>query len=153
MVRKELIRRMTEVMRENDIRKPISFPKHVFHISDDEGNRRDFTVKKVDKSVIYTADDVEAVLDTLQYVIQEALKAGEEISIRGFGTLGLKYRKPRTVINVLDDQPVEIDGHFVPRFLCGNDLKRCAQIYEQTLDDRKINEPLPIFREDEEDGE
>ena len=81
MVRKELIRRMTEVMRENDIRKPISFPKHVFHISDDEGNRRDFTVKKVDKSVIYTADDVEAVLDTLQYVIQEALKAGEEKTV------------------------------------------------------------------------
>ena len=69
-------------MRENDIRKPISIPKQVFHISDDEGNHKDFTVKKIDKTVLYTADDIEAILDTLQFVIQEAVKAGEEISIR-----------------------------------------------------------------------
>ena len=152
MVRKELIRRMAEVMRENDIRKPISIPKQVFHISDDDGNHKDFTVKKIDKTVLYTADDIEAILDTLQFVIQEAVKTGEEISIRGFGTLGLRYRKPRIQRNVMDGQPVEVEGRYVPHFLCGNDLKRCAQVYEQSLIDRKINEPLPIFHEIE-DGE
>lgn len=152
MVRKDVIRRIAEIMREKDIRKPVSVPKHVFHISDDEGSYKNFTVKQLNKSVIYTADDVEAILDTLQYVIQEALKEGEEISIRGFGTFGLKYREPRTVKNVMDGQPVNIDGHYVPYFLCGNDLKRSAQIYEQTLNDLRINEPLPVFTEDG-DGE
>lgn len=152
MVRKELIRRMAEVMRENEVRKPISIPKQVFHISDDEGNHKDFTVKKIDKTVLYTADDVEAVLDALEYVIHEAIRAGEEISIRGFGTLGLRYRKPRIQRNVMDGQPVEVEGRFVPHFICGNDLKRCAQVYEQSISDRMINEPLPIFRDDG-DGE
>ena len=147
MVRKELIRQIAAVMRDNDIRKPISIPKQVFHITDDEGNKKDFTVKKIDKSVLYTADDIEAVLDACQYVIQEALKAGDVISIRGFGTLGLRYRKPRMAKNVLDGESVLQAGHYVPRFLSGNDLKRCAQVYEQSIADQKLCEPLPVFPE------
>lgn len=149
MVRKELVRRITEVMRENDIRKPISIPKQVLHISDDEGNKKDFTVKKADKRYLYTAADVIAVLDACQYVIQEALKAGEEISIHGFGTLALNYRQPRTLRNVLDGEPITMAGHYVPKFAVGNDLKRCAQIYEQSLKDRLPNDVEPVFDEDE----
>ena len=104
MVRKELIRRTADVLRENNIRKPISIPKQVFHISDDEGNHKDFTVKKVDKSVAFTVEDIEAVLDACQYVIQDAVKSGEDITLRGFGTLGKRYRKARVVKDVLDGQ-------------------------------------------------
>lgn len=134
-------------MRENNIRKPISIPKQVFHISDDEGNHRDFTVKKTDKSVMYTVDDVEAMLDAMQYVIQEAVKAGEDITVRGFGTLGKRYRKARTVKNVLDGQAVELRGHYVPWFIPGNDLKRCLQIYEQAISDQELDRELPIFHQ------
>lgn len=148
MKRIDLIRRTAEVMRENNIRKPVSIPKQVFHISDNEGNHRDFTVKKTDKSVMYTVDDVEAVLDAMQYVIQEAVKVGEDIVVRGFGTLGKRYRKARTVRNVLDGQAVELRGHYVPWFIPGNDLKRCMQIYEQTLSDQELDRELPIFHQD-----
>lgn len=151
MVRKELISRISAVLRENNIRKPVSFPKHVFHISDDEGNQKDFVAKKTDKMVLYTTDDVAAILDACQYVIQETLKQGEEISIHGFGRLGLKYQKEKTVHNIRDSQLVTIDGHYSPRFLCGNDLKRCAQIYEQSLKDLEINKPLPVFSEEEDE--
>ena len=58
MNRNEFVRRVTSVMRENDIRKPVSSPKQVFHISDDEGNSKDFVVRKTDKKVIFTIDDV-----------------------------------------------------------------------------------------------
>lgn len=150
MVRKELISQTASVLRENNVRKPVSIPKRVFHISDDEGNSKDFVVKKKDKNVIYTADDVEAVLSACQYVIQEALKRGEEISIHGFGKLGLKYHKGQTVVNVLDGQKVVTEGHYNPRFLAGNDLKRCAQVYEQSLKDQNLNTPLPVFSEEDE---
>lgn len=60
MNRKELVRRIANVMRENNIRKPVSSQKQVFHISDDEGNTKDFVVKKTDKGVLFTYDDVEA---------------------------------------------------------------------------------------------
>lgn len=145
MVRKDLIRRTTEVLRANNIRKSISVPEHVFRISDDEGNHKDFSVKKIEKGVLYTVDDVAAIMDACQYVIQEAVKSGEDITVRGFGTLGKRYRKARTVKNVLDGKEVNLKGHYVPCFSPGNDLKRCMQIYEQSLADKEINKPLPIF--------
>lgn len=149
MVRKELVRRITEVMREHNIRKPISVPKQVLHVSDDEGNKKDFVVKQVDKSVLYTKDDVKAVLDACRYVILEALKTGEEITINGFGSLSLNYRKPSVVTSVVDGTKVNIGGHYSPKFTAGNDLKRCAHVYEQALKDREGNTFKPV--PDEED--
>lgn len=148
MVRKDLARRTAEFMRENNMRKPIQIPKQVFHISDDEGNHKDFTVKKTDKSVLFTVGDVEAILTACQYVLLEAMKAGEEVTIKGFGTLSKRYRKPRVVRNVLDGAKIEMDGHYVPWFEPGNDLRRCLQIYEQSLKDQEMNAPLPIFHQD-----
>ena len=151
MVRKELISRTVAALKEKNVRKAISIPKQVFHISDDEGNSRDFKIKKTDKKVLFTADDVDVILETCQDVIQDAIRHGEEVSIHGFGKLGLKYRKEHVVRNVLDNGIVKIDGHFVPRFLVGNDLRRCAQIYEQSLKDQEINSPTPVFDEEEEE--
>ena len=78
MNRKELVRRIANVMRENDIRKPVSSQKQVFHISDDEGNSKDFVVKKTDKGVLFTYDDVEAVMDTCLAVIGDSLYQSED---------------------------------------------------------------------------
>lgn len=136
-------------MRENDIRKAISIPKQVFHISDDEGNTKDFVIKKTDKRVLYTKDDIEAILEACQYVIKEALKAGEKITVRGFGSLELTYRKPLTVTNVLDGSKIEMDWRYVPKFICGNDLRRAAQVYEQAVKDRLANTPSQSFEPEE----
>ena len=146
MIRKDIIREATSVLKENNIRKPVSIPKQVFHISDDDGNTKDFAVKKIDKNVAYTADDVEVIFDACMHVIREALKHGDEIRVRGFGTLCLNYRKPRTVKNVLDGAKIDLDGFYAPKFIAGDDLKRCAQIYEQSLQDKiknHIPEPEP----------
>ncbi len=152
MKRSQLIQRIAEVLRENDIRKPVSIPKQVFTITDGEGSSKQFSVKKRDRNVLYTADDVTAVMDALQYVIYEALKAGEEIAAKGFGVLRLIWREPRSVKNVLDGEEVDIAGRFVPRFFAGNDLKRCAQVYAQAVADKKANElPPPEPDEEEED--
>jgi len=152
MNRKELIRRTASLMREKDIRKPVSMPKQVFHISDDEGNTRDFTLRKIDKSVIFTADDVEAIIDSCIEVIMDALRHGEEISIRGFGTLGLKYRKKRSLIHVGTGEQIEMESHYSPKFTSGNDLRTCAKVYEMYL---KENQILPAKRSPahSEDGE
>jgi DNA-binding protein HU-beta len=142
-----MISRTAAVLREHNKRKPVSIPRQVFHISDDEGNSRDFSVKKTDKNVAYNMDDVEAVVDALIEVIQEALKNGEPISVHGFGKLSLVWRKEHTVKNVLDGQPVAIEGFYTPKFYVGNDLKRCAQIYGQKVKDEQLNAPLPVFSE------
>lgn len=151
MNRKELIRRVASVMRENNVRKPVSSPKQVFHISDDDGNTKDFVIRKTDKSVLFTADDVEAIVDACLFVIEDAMKRGESVSIRGFGTLGLKYRKPRATKKLGTDEWVDIDARYIPKFTFGNDLRMCAKVYELSLQDNVLSEPLPVF--DESDDE
>lgn len=143
MNRKEFVRRVTSVMRENDIRKPISMPKQVFHISDDEGNQKDFVLQKKDKTAIFTVDDVDAVINTCLYVIGEALKKGDHVSVRGFGEIGLKYRKPRTLRHVETGEEVRAEGRYVPKFTFGNDLRMCAKVYELSLADKEMEEEEP----------
>lgn len=151
MNRKELIRNVAAAMRENNIRKLISSPKQVFHISDDDGNQKDFIVKKSDKGVLYTVDDVEAVLDTCLAVIEEAMRRGEAVSVRGFGTLGLKYRKPRATKVPGTEEWVDIESRYIPKFTFGNDLRMCAKVYELSLADKQLDVALPVF--DEEGGD
>ena len=150
MVKRELISRVAAVLRENDVRKSVPMPKHVFHISDDEGTSKDFVIKETNKNVLYTVEDITAIVDACLYVIQEALKQGEGVSLYGFGRLILKYMKPKRVKNVLDSGLVDIDGHYLPKFVVGNDLRRCAQVYEQSLKDKELNTPLPIFSDEDE---
>lgn len=152
MNRRELIRRIAFAMRENNIRKPVSSPKQVFHISDDNGNHKDFIVKQTDKTVIFTENDIEAVVDTLLEVIKDTLRRGDEISIRGFGTLGLKYRKSRATKKPGTDEWVDVEARYVPKFSFGNDLRMCAKVYELSLNDQLYHAPLPIFDEDEDGG-
>lgn len=147
----DFIKCVSDVLRTNDIKKPVSIPKQVFHISDDEGNSKDFTVKKTDKSVQYTKVDVTAIVDACLYVIQESLKRGEPINFRGFGTLGLNYRKPRATKCVGTEEDVVIEGRYVPKFSFGNDLRMCAKIYELSLKD-KLCEPEPVYDETDEGG-
>jgi hypothetical protein len=51
MNRKELVRRAANVMRDNNIKKPVYSQKQVIHISDDDGNTKDFVIKKNDTGV------------------------------------------------------------------------------------------------------
>lgn len=151
MNKKDFIRCVSDLLRTNDIKKPVSIPKQVFHISDNEGNSKDFTIKKTDKSVLYTRDDVASIVDACLYVIQDSLKRGEPISFHGFGTLGLNYRKPRATKCVGTEENVVIEGRYVPKFSFGKDLRMCAKIYELSLSD-KLPEPEPTYDETDEGG-
>lgn len=153
MNKKELIRRVADVMREKDIRKSVSYPKKVFHISDDEGNTKDFIVKRTNKNVLFNSDDIGAVIDTCLGVICEAIKNGESVSVHGFGTLGLKYREARATKRPGTEDWVEVSARYVPKFVFGNDLRMCAKIYELSLNDKDSLIPPPIPDESDDDCE
>lgn len=146
MNRRDLARTAADVLRKSNTRKTVSIPKQVLHISDDSGIQKDFTVRRADKEVLYTIDDVNAILEALICVIKDSLKTGDTVSIHGFGTFGLKYRKPRKTKSIDTDDTITIDGRFVPKFSFGNDLKMCAKIYEMSFEDR-MNGPEPIYEE------
>lgn len=139
--RKGLVRGVAAFLRDNNIRKPVAIPKKTLHISDDDGNVKDIVIKGMDKQAPFTVDDVETIIDTCLYVIQESLKKGEPVTIQGFGSLGLKYRKARSTKKIGTTERQEIPGRYVPKFSFGNDLRVCAKLYELSLNDVRDEEP------------
>lgn len=146
MNKKDLISKITDVLRNNNIRKPVSTPKQVFHISDDEGNHKDFVVKQTDKSVLFNANDISAILDVCLAVIEDSMKHGEEIRIHGFGTLGLHQRAARTTKHPETGETVEVRARYVPKFSFGNNLRMAARLYELSLDDKHRELPS-VYKE------
>ena len=136
MNKKELINKITDVLSENDFRKPISAQKKVLHISDDFGNCSDFVIKKSETGLLLTTRDITAVLDAAIAVIEDSIKHGEEINIHGFGSLGLKFRAARQTKHPDTGNVVNIEAHYIPKFDFGNRLKVAAKVYEMSLDDR-----------------
>lgn len=144
--RKELISRISAIMREQGLRKHVPIPKHEFYLSDNEGITKTITIKEQKRDVLYTAEDVEAVIDTALKVVESILKNGEELSIAGYGVLGLKYRKARSTKNVENGEPIDIRAQYVPSFKFGARLKKCANIYLSMLEEKNMNVPLPTFK-------
>lgn len=133
MNKKELVSRVTETLRENNRRKPVSVKKHTFRITDDEGNSADFNIKQRNKDVLYTTEDTANIIDACLAVIVEAIKNGEEINIHGFGSLGLHYRAARKTKEPNSGEWCDVDARYVPKFSFGNDLRIAAKLYELSL--------------------
>lgn len=140
--------RVAAKLREHDKRKSVKFPQHVFHISDDSGNSKDFKVSASNKNVIYTFDDVKKIIDACTEVICEAIAEGEEVRVRGFGGVGLKYREPRSTKSILTGEYVAVPGQYVPRFYYGKDLKLSAKLYELSLNDTRPAQ-APLYDDDD----
>ena len=136
MKKKELISCISASLRDSDYRKSVRVPRHTFHISDDDGNTKDFVVQQSDKKVALTVEDVEKVVNTCFELIGESLKRGEPVTIVGFGTFGLKYRSPRRVPLFSGDGFMEVEAHYVPVFKFGDKLRACGRLYEESLKDK-----------------
>lgn len=145
MKRKELIRCVVDSLKESNIKKSVHVPKHTLHISDNEGNSKDFTVKSVDKEIAFTSDDVGAIIDAAMKVIVDALIRGDNVSVYGFGSIGLQYRKQRATKKIGTNEDIVIAGRYVPKFVSGNDLKMAARLYEMSTTDR-LPEEIPEHR-------
>ena len=97
MTKSELARETAAFLRKRGLRKKVTLPKYTLHISDDEGNSKDFVIKHDEKEIPFSIADVERVLDGYIAVIEDSIRRGEPVTIRGFGTFGLKYRPKRTI--------------------------------------------------------
>lgn len=130
MNKKEFISRVADAVRENGARKPVRVSRHVFNITDDSGNSAKFVIKEKNKEVMYTTEDAGIIIDACLAVIEDALKHGEEISIKGFGSLGLHYRAARRTKQPGTEEWFDVDARYVPKFWYGNDLRMAARVFE-----------------------
>lgn len=137
MKKKDLVSKTVEVLRENNIRKPTAAQKTILHISDDYGNKSDFMIKKSESGLLFTVNDVTAIIDACLAVIEDSIKHGEDISIYGFGTLSVQRRAARQAKHPGTGETVNIEARYVPKFNFGNNLRMAAKVYELSLHDRE----------------
>lgn len=142
MNRVDLISNVSEYLYANNKRKTVSVPRQVFTISTDSGQSHQFSVKPSNREVRYTKEDIDTFLEALIYVVEEALKDGDEVALHGFGTLGLRYRKPRWVYHPETGEKIDIDGTYLPKFRAGVDLRRCASVYGGRKNDKELEEKV-----------
>ena len=70
-----------------------------------------------------TRRDGEVIVDTLFEAVIGALKSGDKIEIRGFGSFSLHFRPPRQGRNPKTGEAVALAGKHVPHFKPGKDLR------------------------------
>ena len=70
-----------------------------------------------------TKKDVEAVVNAITDVIEEALTRGEKVSLVGFGTFEVGDRAARTGRNPQTKEEIKIPATRVPAFRAGKALK------------------------------
>jgi DNA-binding protein HU-beta len=63
---------------------------------------------------------------SFEEVVTEALKAGEEVQITGFGKFSVRERKAREGRNPQTGQKMKIAAQKVPAFSAGNALKEAV---------------------------
>lgn len=149
MKKRDLINEIVRILKENDLGKHVYAYKNILHISDDEGNKTDFTVKRKERDLVYTGDDVEKIIDAMFAAIIDSLKRGEEIDIRGIGVLKLVMRGARDAVHPGTNEIMHVPAHYVPKFNYGLKLKTAARVYEESLGD--AFEPTAGLIEDMED--
>ena len=73
-----------------------------------------------------TKKDSEAALDAFVAVVEKAMKAGEKITLVGFGTFEVKPRAARQGVNPRTKEAISIPATKVVKFKAGKELKECA---------------------------
>lgn len=147
MNKRDLAIRTADLLRENNIRKPVKIKKHTFTVTDSDGNAADFVVKRGDKEVLYTVDDALNIIDACLEAIKDALRHGDEIAIKGFGILRLYKRAARLVKHPDTGELCEAPARYLPKFQFGNELRMAARVYELALSDAEAAQRLHELEE------
>ena len=133
-----LARNVCAMLKENDVRKTMNTTRHVLHISDNDGNQTDFVLKRQDSAVPFQIDDIHVILKYCVRAIENALQNGENINVRGFGKLEVKYREARRTKDIETGEWIDVAGRYVPKFTYGTDLRTVARLYEISLTEGDI---------------
>lgn len=102
--------------------------------------RSELTLLLAERFPQYSHADLAAAVSTILEAICGQLVRGDRIEIRGFGSLALNYRPPRTARNPKTGAPVAVPGKWVPHFKAGKELRdRVMEAAERAaVDHRKV---------------
>lgn len=78
----------------------------------------------VAKNPELSKDDVHMAVDVILETVSKGLAEGKRIEFRGFGSLRLRYRKPRQGRNPRTGSSVPVKGKYFPHFKPGRQLRQ-----------------------------
>ena len=85
--------------------------------------KSDLIERLVAEQVHLPPRDIETSVNTVLEYMSNSLVAGDRIEIRGFGSIGLRYRAPRIGRNPKTGEAVSVPGKYVPHFKPGRLLR------------------------------
>ena len=124
-------------------RKPYKIQQHKFYITDSDGNKAQFTIKRKEGSYAFTKEDVETMLDAFLDVTEDAIRSGDGIYIKGFGALVLHKRAARRTKHPGTDVWCDVEERLVPKCNYGNRLRFAARDAELIIKDQENAPKLP----------
>ena len=101
-------------------------------------------VEEVARVADLTKKHSEVIVDTVFRSIITALRRGEKIELRGFGSFRLRHREPRKGRNPKTGDRVDVPPKKVPYFKPGKDLKELINkepLQESTLESSESRPP------------
>lgn len=147
MHKPDLIRAVSKRLEAENRRKPVIVQKHRFYISDQEGNKAQFVIKRKGKSYSFTQKDIEMILDAILDSVEDALRSGDSVNLIGFGSLVLHKRAARRTKKPGTEEWVEVEERLIPKFNFGNRLRMAARDAELILKDKAnvVGLPEPVY--------
>jgi DNA-binding protein HU-beta len=85
-------------------------------------NKSEF-VDAIAKAADFTKADAAKAVDAMVEVVTETLKAGDQITLVGFGSFQVKTREARTGRNPRTGEAIQIKASNIPSFKAGKALK------------------------------
>ncbi len=84
-------------------------------------------IDKVAEGLGLPKREIEKMLEKLISTIQNALKAGNKVSVAGLGTFVVKEKKARIARNPKTGESVQVPAKKAPKFRPGKELKEIIQ--------------------------
>ena len=141
---KEFEKRIVEYLRLKGIRKNVRAIRMVLHISDDDGNQKDFVANKKRTDVLFDREDVHAFMEAFMAIVTDALKHGEEIRFFNFGTFKVKQRKATKARHPETKELIDVPACYLPSFTFSQKLKKAAKIFGADEKEREEIDPKII---------
>ena len=94
-------------------------------------------IEEVARVVEMSRKDSEVIVETIFQSIVRALRGGDKIEIRGFGSFSLSFRPARVGRNPKSGEKVQVPAKYVPPFKAGKELR-------ERVDRHKAPEPAAV---------
>jgi len=88
---------------------------------------KDALVDDIAKKNDQSKKDVEMVIDVMMEEITNSIKAGNKVTLTGFGTFRVSRRAAREGINPQTKAKIQIPAMSVPKFTAGKSLKEAVK--------------------------